>query len=96
VPDPKLDDRAFLDSTMRLRAAGVIESVAHDVRSGNGAVRFTAAYHRLLMAGRRPLEEEEFRDAWLSGDPARVRSWIGRESAMLEASNPESRTKRAL
>lgn len=95
-PDPgldaggSLDERWFLDSTMRLQAAGVIESVVHDARSGNGSVRFTAAYHGLLMAGRRPLEEPQFVRAWLSGDPDEVRLWIEREAAALSAAKAES------
>jgi hypothetical protein len=73
----------FLASAARLRAAGLIESIDHDPTTGRGEVSFTPACLRLMQAGRNPFAEEGFILAWLTGEPAAVRSWLESEAAAL-------------
>ena len=76
----------FLASVGRLRAAGLIERVSHDLATGQGEISFTPACLRLMQAGRNPFAEEGFVQAWLSGDAAAVRAWVDSEAAALEDS----------
>lgn len=75
--------REVLGSFERLRAAGILESVTYDQREGGGMVRYAAPFLRLLLAGRRPLEDPTFLALFAGGDPAQVRAWIEREAARL-------------
>jgi hypothetical protein len=78
--------RDFLASVARLRSAGLIERIDHDLATGEGEVSFTPACLRLMQAGRNPFAEEGFVRAWLTGDAAAVRSWVESEAAALEDS----------
>ena len=78
----------FLASTERLRAAGLIESVSHDLRTGDGEIRFTPEAFRLLQAGRRLFEEPSFVAAWLTADPLIVRAWLRAEASAIEGDPP--------
>ncbi len=71
-------------SLERLHAAGIVASVEYDAATGEGAVRFTPAYHALLLAGRLPFVEPGFLEAWQAGDPRVVRAWVEREAALLD------------
>ena len=76
----------FLASVARLRSAGLIDRIDHDLATGRGEVSFTPACLRLMQAGRNPFAEEGFVQAWLTGDAAAVRSWVESEAAALEDS----------
>ncbi len=91
---PRLDDTMVQASMERLADAGVIATVVHDAATGGGILNFTPAYHRLLMAGRNPTSEQGFRDAWLTGDPRKVRAWIESEAASLPDRSPDNATGR--
>lgn len=80
---PGLTQSDFLASVARLRAAGLIERVDHDLATGQGEISFTPACLRLMQAGRNPFAEEGFIQAWLAGDAAAVRSWVESEAAAL-------------
>jgi hypothetical protein len=80
---PAPNDTLILGSMERLAAAGILDTAIHDQATGEGVLSFAPAYHQLLMAGRNPMDEPGFRDAWLTGDPMAVRRWIEREAACL-------------
>ncbi len=73
----------MLGSLSRLQAAGILERVTYDQRTGTGTVRFTQPMLRLLRAGRQPLNDPRFLAVFATGDPAQVRAWIAREAAAL-------------
>ena len=74
----------------RLAMAGIIGTTVHNAATGEGAVRFTPEFLRLLMAGRDVLSEPGFKNAWRTGDPAVVRRWIAAEAALLADQADES------
>jgi hypothetical protein len=80
---------AWLPASLEhLRAAGLVESVGHDDDTGEGRVVFTPAYHALLLAGRLPFLEEGFLEAWQTGDPRVVRTWVEREASRVISGQP--------
>ena len=68
----------------RLAAAGIIGTTVHDAATGEGVLRFSPEFLRLLLAGRDVLSESGFQEAWGTGDPAVVRRWIAAEAAHLD------------
>ena len=76
----------FLASVARLRSAGLIDRIDHDVATGQGELSFTPACLLLMRAGRNPFAEKGFVQAWLSGDAAAVRSWVEAEAAAIDDS----------
>lgn len=75
----------FLASMQRLRRAGLVEQVVHNARTGEGEVRFTPEYLRLLQAGREPMGEPSFIAAWATGDPDSVKRWVRVAAASCDA-----------
>ncbi len=72
------------DGTLRrLRAAGIVADFGAGPGLDDRWVRFTPAFHRLMRAGRHPLEEPAFLRLWRTGDPVAVRAWVDREAAAL-------------
>lgn len=81
---PKQRDEQFLASMARLTNAGILGPVAHDAATGRGNLSFSPEYHRLLMAGRRPMSEPAFLEVLKSADPAKVRAWVAAEADRLD------------
>lgn len=93
--DMPLDPRQFLGSIARLQQAGIIETISHDERTGQGSLSWTPAYLKLLHAGRHVFDEPQFQAVWATGDPLAVRAWIEREAARLPDAPPTDRPQGA-
>lgn len=77
---PPLTPAELSESLDRLRAAGVVESFRLLPDGQTLEMGWTPEFRRLIEAGLDPFGDPGFVEAWGTGDPAVVRSWIAQAS----------------
>ncbi len=71
----------ILKSVQRLASAGFLDGAT--VFVDDDLFEVAPEYKQLVLAGRNPTTEAAFVDAWMTGDPRRVTTWIETEAANL-------------
>ena len=78
------EERQINESMARLESAGLLGPTTIDPTTGQRMFSLGSNVHRLLMAGRDPTREAGFLEAFMTGDPSRVRNWLAGEAERLD------------